>query len=260
MTPWTAVALDGKSSVFAAAARDPVFASGVWPINTPEFHLESLDVDGAVRKTVALASTTDLPDAGPVEPPSLRNDGIALVHSGRAAALHARMASATASYTSQRRWWRRPGSGGRGPDPRLPRRRLGQRLGHLSLVARSAGAVQRGRLRHAPSRRRAVERRGVPPGQPHRGHRALHPRASGDLAGVEPVGAASGARRPPARESPARAGPFRRPCTRTRPTSRNPGRCPGSASGGPTGSGSALWIWPATASTSRWLRTSAPPS
>jgi len=86
--------LDPRAGLFAAGARDPALAEGVWPVDRPELRLESLDVDGAVRKCVALASGPDASEAADRSaPPALRNDGIALVHTGRARALHGRIAS-----------------------------------------------------------------------------------------------------------------------------------------------------------------------
>ena len=93
VAPWTAVELNTETGEFAAKARGAL-AGGVWDISTPEFHLENLEVDGAVRQAVAMVSSPDSSDVGPAEPPALRNDGISLVRSGRAAELHGRLASA----------------------------------------------------------------------------------------------------------------------------------------------------------------------
>jgi hypothetical protein len=97
--PATAAQVRGAGGVFAAAGRAAAFGQGVWPVDRPEFRLESLDVDGAVRRGVALASS---PEAAIAAPPALRNDGIALVHSGHGAALQARISAAQAGRSSVR--------------------------------------------------------------------------------------------------------------------------------------------------------------
>ena len=88
--PTTALVVSPGGADVRVRPRDEAFADGVWPVDRPEYHLESLDVDGAVRQGVAVASgEATRPDAGP---PALRNDGIALVRTGRAAALRGRLA------------------------------------------------------------------------------------------------------------------------------------------------------------------------
>ena len=87
--PTTALVISPGGAEVRVRARDEGFADGVWPLDRPEYHLESLDVDGAVRQGVVVGSgEATRPDAGP---PALRNDGIALVHTGRAEALRGRL-------------------------------------------------------------------------------------------------------------------------------------------------------------------------
>ncbi len=83
--PTTALVVSPGGIDVRVRPRDDGFAAGVWPVDRPEYQLESLDVDDAVRQGVAVASgEATRPDAGP---PALRVDGIALVQTGRARAL-----------------------------------------------------------------------------------------------------------------------------------------------------------------------------
>ena len=100
--PATSAQVRGAAGVFAAAARDVAVGQGVWPVDRPEFRLESLDLDSAVRRGVALASGSEAGKAAVAAPPALRNDGIALVHSGHGAALQARISAAQVGRESLR--------------------------------------------------------------------------------------------------------------------------------------------------------------
>jgi hypothetical protein len=89
--PVTGVVLDRAAGSFDLSARDAMLSRGVWPVDRPEYGLESMDVDTAVRNAVSLASSPDPTVPVTTSPPVLRNDGIALVHTGRAEALLDRM-------------------------------------------------------------------------------------------------------------------------------------------------------------------------
>ena len=179
--PGTAATLDLGAKKFVPTLRDPGHDPRVLPVNQPEFHLESLDVDGAVRKSVALASSPTGPaTAAPSAPPTLRNDGISLVHAGRAGNLHGRLASSRerrASIGSTR--------AGDPQETTLHAEDLILRVlrvdvfddvtGSLPLAARAADPLHGRRSRRDPRGRRPVRRRGLLPGDPDRRHRTLHP-------------------------------------------------------------------------------------
>ena len=86
--PLTAVVVGAGADQVGVRTQAGDADPGVWPLDGADFHLEDLDLDGAVRRGVASAGGLAPVSDGSL--PSLRNDGIALVQTGRADALEQR--------------------------------------------------------------------------------------------------------------------------------------------------------------------------